>query len=72
MRKLDIPEKRIIQHDILHPPHRRIIQDIPVDEEKHGQVDFFARADLLLFKAKALDFGKVRRDLVVSHYTADG
>lgn len=56
-------EECIAQHDIIQPVHAGIIADIAIDEEEHGQIDFFSRTNLLLFKAKALDFGKVRRDL---------
>ena len=56
-------EECIAQNDIIQSVHPRIITDITINEEEDWKIDFFTRSNLLLFKAKALDFGKVRCDL---------
>lgn len=52
------------QGDLAHVLHERVVQEIAVDEEKDGQINFFTGQDPLLFEAEALDFGKVGCDLV--------
>ena len=60
------PEKGVGQDHVVDLVQRRVVNDVAVDEEEDGQVDFLAGADLLLFETEALDFGKVGRDLDVS------
>ena len=62
---IDSPEECVTQNHVVHRVHRWVIHDVSVDEEEDGQIDFFAGADLLLLEAEALDFGKVRCDLVL-------
>jgi hypothetical protein len=57
------PEECIAENDVVHSVHTGILDDVSVNEEEYWEVDFFARSDLLLFEAEALDLGKVRRDL---------
>lgn len=60
----DSPEESVTQDDIVQTVQTRLVIDIPIDEEKDGEVDLFTSPDLLLFETKALDFGKVRCDLL--------
>lgn len=57
-------EERIAQDDIIDRVELWLVQNVPVNEEEHGEIDFLASADLLLFEAEAFDLGEERRDLM--------
>jgi hypothetical protein len=62
----DVPEKGVTQDNIVQVVHLRVVDDIPINEEKDGQVDLLTGSDSLLLEAETFDFGKVRGDLLVS------
>jgi hypothetical protein len=60
----DSLEERIAQDDIINRVELWLVQNVPVNEEEHGEIDLFASADLLLFEAEAFDLGEEWRDLM--------
>jgi hypothetical protein len=58
--------KGVTQDNIVQVVHLRVVDDIPINEEKDGQVDLLTGSDSLLLEAETFDFGKVRGDLLVS------
>lgn len=57
------PEEAVAQDHIFNIPRSWVVEHILVDEEKDRQVDILVGEQPLLLKAKALNLGKVRRNL---------
>ena len=65
-------EKGIAQSDGINLVHRRVIDEVWIDEKENWHIHRLSSIEPLLLKAKALDFAKVgchlpRRDAVGGH-----
>ena len=60
MKRKDTPEKRTTQHNIVHTPTRRVIQETLVVKEQRRHVHpFTCKQKILLFTGQTFIFGEV-------------
>ena len=58
------PEERVREDDVVQVSAGGVVEDVLVDEEEQGHVDFFAGKQLLLLEAEAFDLSKIWGNLL--------